>query len=472
MGKKKPTTKPKGNGRPASAKKPTPGCYVLSLTVENIRCFGPKQTLDCSDGEYRPRQWTVILGDNGTGKSTLLQAIVLHERTPNIGLPAAEMNEPDRLPMLVVYHAATWALPRHVSCRAESLLSWSELTWARSHRDNGTVAINYPLGWRIEGDRWTQDWRRPEADALGFAAYGANRSQVNAKDVGESTGAAVRTLMSAQHGLRDCQEWLLLLDYSAKASKSNIQARQNQLLGEVQELLLGVLPDVHEMRFDGGSGVFPQPRVEFLTPYGWVPLRQLGHGYQTMIAWVVDFVSRMVERYPESENPLAEPAVCLVDEIDLHLHPVWQRKVIGYLSERFPNTQFIVTAHSPLVVQAAASANANIAVLVRSTEKDADGNHYVEIRNNPEDVRNWRLDQILTSDLFGMASARPVEVDVLFTRKQELLDKAKLSKVEQDELGRIEEQLRELPFGETKGDRSAIQDVRQSLELLKRKLAQ
>lgn len=190
-----------------------------------------------------------------------------------------------------------------------------------------------------------------------------------------------------------------------------------------------------------------------------------------MIAWVTDFVSRMVERYPDSENPLAEPAVCLVDEIDLHLHPVWQRKVIGYLSERFPNTQFIVTAHSPLVVQAAASANANIAVLVRSTETDADGNHYVEIRNNPEDVRNWRLDQILTSDLFGMSSARPAEVEQLFDRKHSLLAKDKLTKAEQDELAGIEKQLRELPFGETRPDMKAMDEVRQTLEMLKKKLA-
>jgi AAA domain len=75
MGKSKP--KPKGNGR-MPAEKP-PGCYVLSLSVENVRCFGPKQTLDCSDGNGRPRQWTVILGDNGSGKTTLLQARAGHE---------------------------------------------------------------------------------------------------------------------------------------------------------------------------------------------------------------------------------------------------------------------------------------------------------------------------------------------------------------------------------------------------------
>ena len=94
-----------------------------------------------------------------------------------------------------------------------------------------------------------------------------------------------------------------------------------------------------------------------------------------MIAWVVDFAGRMIERYPDSPDPLAEPAVVLVDEIDLHLHPKWQRELIGFLTERFPNTQFIVTAHSPLIVQAAAGAN--IALLKR------EGDHVV-IENHPE----------------------------------------------------------------------------------------
>ena len=49
--------------------------YLLELSIENLRCFGPRQSLDLSDGDGRPARWTVILGDNGTGKTTLLQVI-------------------------------------------------------------------------------------------------------------------------------------------------------------------------------------------------------------------------------------------------------------------------------------------------------------------------------------------------------------------------------------------------------------
>ena len=88
----------------------------------------------------------------------------------------------------------------------------------------------------------------------------------------------------------------------------------------------------------------------------------------------------------------------------MHLHPKWQRDLIGFLTERFPNTQFIVTAHSPLIVQAAT--DANIALLKR------EGDHVV-IENHPETIRGWRIDQVLTSNLFGLETARPPDVEKL-----------------------------------------------------------
>ena len=112
---------------------------------------------------------------------------------------------------------------------------------------------------------------------------------------------------------------------------------------------------------------------------------------------MVDLAARMFETYPDSKDPLAEPAVALIDEIDLHLHPKWQRDLLGHLTKRFHKTQFIVSARtSPLVVQAAP--DANIAVLRR------EGNHVV-IDQDAGSVRGWRVDQILTSDLFGLPSA-------------------------------------------------------------------
>src|SRR4051812_48648529 len=63
-------TPAEGNGAGAQAS------YFLSLSLENVRCFGPRQTLDLSDGNGKPSRWTVILGNNGTGKTTILQSLL------------------------------------------------------------------------------------------------------------------------------------------------------------------------------------------------------------------------------------------------------------------------------------------------------------------------------------------------------------------------------------------------------------
>jgi predicted ATP-binding protein involved in virulence len=182
-----------------------------------------------------------------------------------------------------------------------------------------------------------------------------------------------------------------------------------------------------------------------------------------MIAWVVDLARRLFKRYPNSEDPLAEPAVCLVDEIDLHLHPKWQRRIIDFLSDRFPNTQFIVTAHSPLVVQAAQ--DANIALLRRVAVDD--GDDYVEIENDPARIRNWRIDQILTSDLFGLESARPPQADRLMQEREEILSKEKLTEEDEQRLEEIEEEMGDLPTGETPDDIEAMNLIRQAARELK-----
>src|SRR5260370_21844512 len=74
---------PKGS-RPNEAGKPA--TYFLSLSLENARCFGPKQILDLSDGNGRPAQWTILLGNNGTGKTTVLQSLTAFERIEAFGI--------------------------------------------------------------------------------------------------------------------------------------------------------------------------------------------------------------------------------------------------------------------------------------------------------------------------------------------------------------------------------------------------
>lgn len=77
---------------------------------------------------------------------------------------------------------------------------------------------------------------------------------------------------------------------------------------------------------------------------------QLSQGERSLLALVADIAYRLAIMNPTSEDPLHGKGIVLIDEIDLHLHPRWQRSVIRNLQTTFPNCQFIITTHSPLVV--------------------------------------------------------------------------------------------------------------------------
>ncbi len=447
------TARSSGNGSTRQAE----SHYFLSLSLRNVRCFGSKtQTLDLSDGNGRPAPWTILLGNNGTGKTTVLQSLVAYEVI--IGTIAAASA------------GMTGSSPAFRS-RVSQMLDEISL-WRGVGKTPGVVQVVGGAS-RNLADRIVDQWEvelKPRLKEIEFRppprgkvsspfAYGAGRRTSSSRLASERRDDPLASLFSEDASLRNAEEWLLQLDYAASKTK---QEQFLHRLQQVKKLLAEILPDVSDTRFTQPKEESPTTVVEFHTPYGWVPLRGISYGYQTLITWMVDFASRMLERYPDSADPLAEPAVCVVDEIDLHLHPSWQRKLMSYLSERFPNTQFIATAHSPLIVQAAPSVNANIAVLRR------EGDHVV-IDNDVEAVRGWRVDQILTSELFDLPTARPAEFDEALKRRTELLGKPRLTKADREELKRLESRLDQLPPGGSDADaRKWMALAQDTNELLKK----
>jgi predicted ATP-binding protein involved in virulence len=435
---------------------PTTGAYFLSFEIENVRCFSAKQTLDLSEGNGRPARWTILLGENGTGKTTTLQLLAAYSGLFELRSGFIySRNARDELEILApgierVVRGEGKRRP-HISVKTVDRL---KLTGAAN---------------RMRTHVWTWDCTREmpipgcidTADPIVCYAYGAGRRSRPSSLNREEYQREHEGIFFEETALLNAEEWLLRLDYSA-SKQSRIQEQQTERLELVKGILVNLLPDVSDIRFSAPVEMMPSPTVEFKTPYGWVQLGNLGYGYRTMISWVVDLASRLVEQYPDSADPLAEPAVVLVDEIDLHLHPKWQKELIGFLTERFPNAQFIVTAHSPLIVQSAT--DANIALLKR------EGDHVV-IQNNPETIRGWRIDQILTSDLFGLETARPVEFEKPLLRRKELLTQPKLTKSEREELKKLDAQLQNLPTGESFEQAKRMELIEHSLDMLRAKLS-
>lgn len=452
--------------------------YFLSLTVENIRCFGEAQMLDLSDGEGRPARWTVLLGDNGVGKTTLLECLALLQPVPftsegyvNRALPRITHPSYGALTWLSYFrhgsrersyvHAACGAPPAPSSIRSEVFYGRALSTCGGGGTTGVLWAEAVPSGTGVSSRHHTVGYN--QLAGLVCYGYGASRRPGTATLSRGDLQDTCASLFSAEAPLISAEEWLLRAEHKAmyEAASSNSQARQQSQAqrDRVTGMLVDFLPDVEDVHFvDVGETV-----AEYIclvqTPYGTVRMSALSLGYRTTIAWMVDLAGRLSERYHDSPNPIAGPAVALVDEIDLHMHPKWQRDIMRYLTDRFPNTQFIVTAHSPLVVQAAEGAN--VAVLRR------EGDH-VLIENDPEIVKGWRIDQVLTSDLFDLESARPPSVEAVLAERRKLLAKPKLTSKDKARLLELEAQIGQLPTAETPEGREAMGIILRAAEELKR----
>jgi hypothetical protein len=148
-------------------------------------------------------------------------------------------------------------------------------------------------------------------------------------------------------------------------------------------------------------------------------------------------LSTVVER-DDSAIQVAMDGVVLIDEVDAHLHPRWQRQIGFRLTQAFPMLQFIVTSHSPFVAQAA---NDNGLFVLRQAE----GYGFVEAIQPLRSVRGWRVDQVLTDRmLFDMEGTRDEETEQLMERHRQLVAKREwgdLDEAERDTLIKLEQEL-------------------------------
>jgi hypothetical protein len=266
--------------------------------------------------------------------------------------------------------------------------------------------------------------------AFGYGSY----RRYTKRGLSQEDRYAFDSLFDEEASLVNAEDWLLRTDY--ESAKEN---QRNDELQRVKEVLLQLLKgEVTDIQIRKDNSRFA---VKFQTRYGWVGIQQLSLGYKSLVSWMVDLASRMNDYYPNSENVLLEPAVVLVDEIDLHLHVSLQKDIVHFLRSTFPNIQFIVTAHSPLMVFG--EENANLIIL----EKEAD---HVIIQENHDNVNNWRVDQVLTSELFGLDTARSNRMEHVMARRAELIERGgNLSGAERQELQKLELEVDVMPTYET-----------------------
>lgn len=172
-------------------------------------------------------------------------------------------------------------------------------------------------------------------------------------------------------------------------------------------------------------------------------IEQMSDGYKIIIAMVADIASRMAEANPSKADPLLTPGIILIDEIDLHLHPGWQRIVVDQLITTFPNIQFILTTHSPVII--AGAANKAQVIHLNNSESFDD----VKVC---QDLATMDVGQILLSGLFGLKSLRSPMWDTRIQRRDYLLSQSALTDSERRELDGLNRELSVLQTGDTPND--------------------
>jgi predicted ATP-binding protein involved in virulence len=187
-------------------------------------------------------------------------------------------------------------------------------------------------------------------------------------------------------------EKTLKLEIESNKSKTEISG-DDQLVA-VRNSLEKVLPDFTDF------SIRRNPlRMEVIKSGKRLIINQLSDGEKCLIALVGDLARRMVIANPTKENPLEGNGIVLIDEIDLHLHPKWQRTIISKLIEVFPNCQFIISTHSPHVINHVQPENI---FLLDQMPKGI-------IASHPSKSYGNNVDQIL-EDLMGLETTRPDEV--------------------------------------------------------------
>ncbi|WP_035417459.1 AAA family ATPase [Ferrovum myxofaciens] len=344
------------------------------LHLKNFRCF---DELSIDFG----KRLTVIIAENGAGKTAILDAIAIGFGRYLIKLPGVSGRTTKETDLRVTQGE-----------RREPfmMLAWeartredAQLAWAGGRKRDGTVNASAIkkllseeqaalLGRGLKDlDEFTLGLVQAESEQQAYflpviAYYGTNRAireEVQRRRGFKKNFSRFDALAGAlepDSRFRAAFEWFNAMEDAERRERETRRDfdYQHPELEVVRRAIVRLLPvgfskprtEIRPLRFV----------IDRLAPDGTtrtLRISQLSDGYRVVLGLTMDFArrlaqanSRMVTDGMEIMNPLDLPAIALIDEVDLHLHPSWQQRVLTDLMQTFRNTQFIVTTHSPQVL--------------------------------------------------------------------------------------------------------------------------
>lgn len=374
--------------------------FLREIELKNFKCHENLfLSFETDINSQTNRKTTFVLGENGTGKSALLKAIALVTAgSSSLGNLLGESDEWIRngehyceiSAVIVTSENKERQIKLRIDKNVElkkiidkNAASLDLIDRAISHTDRNYFVVGYGASRRLNND--------------------SHSSGLNL-DFSSARSQNIKSLFNADSRLISLSNWAMELDYTGEEDG----------LRSVKRALNAFLVD--NVRFKSIDKKNKQ--LIFTTPDGDIPLNQLSDGYQNVSAWVGDLMYRINNFFSNFKNPLKARGILLIDEIDLHLHPKWQRQLHSFLKAQLPNFQVIATTHSPITAQ---QANEFELYALRRNRKKVE---LIPFRGSPNKML---LHQILMSPVFGLDTDESLKVEEAKSQIREISLKGRKS---------------------------------------------
>lgn len=294
---------------------------------------------------------TVIFGVNGTGKTSILKSInLLYANIINQIVNRKELKQNLNIELDDIKYGKTQTKLEADFFIENQLISYNRTMIRKSGKRSQDLESLKILA-SIFQDKYMSDEKQENIPI--FVNYGTNRLvldipiRIRTKhqfDIYAAFDKAIENRID----FRTFFEWFRNQeDYENECKVQNADLQfTDKALDSVKKAMLVMLDGCTNLR------VARKPRLEMKVDKNGVGLNvsQLSDGEKCTMALFGDLARRLTIANPNLDNPLLGEGVVLIDEIELHMHPFWQRNVVGKLRETFPNIQFIITTHSPIVL--------------------------------------------------------------------------------------------------------------------------
>lgn len=353
-----------------------------------MRCISSTQaSFELPDASKPLSNINLILGDNASGKSTVLKAIALS--ILGGALPSAGFR-----PFYLVRRGAMkpkLTVSSNLEINGESIESTAHL------RQVGTEDVIEPSGFS-EGEAVPDAMYDQESPLYFLCGYGSKRDAEDGlaynpseRDKGRSARfQRVASLFEEKAQLRPFSVWLTQLT----APKDGVLSpHHDDAVNVVESLLSGTEMEWTRGIIDGEAHF----RGRGTEAFWGIPFPALSDGYRAFLSWVGDLLHHLCAVTPIDQKIVNLPGIVLVDEVDAFLHPSWQRRVLADLSKTFPAIQFFVTSHSPIL--AGSVPRENLFICEAGEEGQV-------LRSAPESIYGKTAEDILLSSYFGLRSTR------------------------------------------------------------------